>query len=160
MQNLQTSSYGLVHHSMGELFFFIPVRSVNLLWFPWASSSSSSGEKHLYGSSSQSTSCPCYILHPREYKFESFIKHTVVVEIHKTKTGSVFIYISVYKTISLQSKLAHLALCCLILDVLVVQLSESGCERQPSEEDIKAAIWEVCGNAGSLQLLVDLLTAK
>ncbi|XP_057867439.2 uncharacterized protein LOC131074771 isoform X2 [Cryptomeria japonica] len=43
---------------------------------------------------------------------------------------------------------------------LLKELSESGCERQPSEEDIKAAIWEVCGNAGSLQLLVDLLTAK
>lgn len=43
---------------------------------------------------------------------------------------------------------------------LLTELSESGYRRQPSEEDIKAAIWEVCGNAGALQLLVDLLTTK
>lgn len=43
---------------------------------------------------------------------------------------------------------------------LLTELSESGYQRQPSEEDIKAAIWEVCGNAGALQLLVDLLTTK
>ena len=26
--------------------------------------------------------------------------------------------------------------------------------------DIRAAVWEVCGNTGALQLLVDLLTSK
>ncbi|KAH9315244.1 hypothetical protein KI387_023871, partial [Taxus chinensis] len=58
------------------------------------------------------------------------------------------------RTIAMNEEGMHCVTC------LLKELSESGCQRQPSEEDIKAAIWEVCGNAGALQLLVDLLTAK
>ncbi|XP_057435564.1 uncharacterized protein LOC130728204 isoform X2 [Lotus japonicus] len=33
-------------------------------------------------------------------------------------------------------------------------------ERQPSDTDVQSAIWEVCGDSGALQLLVDLLHVK
>ncbi|KAI3902171.1 hypothetical protein MKW92_011330 [Papaver armeniacum] len=33
-------------------------------------------------------------------------------------------------------------------------------EKQPSDTDVKAAVWEVCGDSGALQLLVDLLQTK
>ncbi|XP_026411595.1 uncharacterized protein LOC113306889 [Papaver somniferum] len=33
-------------------------------------------------------------------------------------------------------------------------------EKQPSDTEVKAAIWEVCGDSGALQLLVDLLQTK
>ncbi|KAL5814766.1 hypothetical protein ACOSQ4_025407 [Xanthoceras sorbifolium] len=36
----------------------------------------------------------------------------------------------------------------------------SGGERQPSDAEVKAAIWEACGDFGALQLLVNLLHAK
>ncbi|GAB4844420.1 hypothetical protein Ancab_037784 [Ancistrocladus abbreviatus] len=37
-----------------------------------------------------------------------------------------------------------------------------GCEeeRQPSEAEVRAAVWEACGDSGALQLLVDLLNNK
>lgn len=37
-----------------------------------------------------------------------------------------------------------------------------GCEgeREPSDADVRAAIWEACGDTGALQLLVDLLNNK
>ncbi|CAM6096871.1 unnamed protein product [Calypogeia fissa] len=43
---------------------------------------------------------------------------------------------------------------------LLAELSEPTSGRVPSAEDIRAAVWEVCGNAGALQLLQDLLTSK
>ncbi|CAI9101677.1 OLC1v1039055C1 [Oldenlandia corymbosa var. corymbosa] len=33
-------------------------------------------------------------------------------------------------------------------------------KRQPSEAEVRAAVWEVCGDSGGLQLLVDLLNIK
>ncbi|KAI5647308.1 hypothetical protein M9H77_33313 [Catharanthus roseus] len=33
-------------------------------------------------------------------------------------------------------------------------------QRQPSDTEVRAAIWEVCGDSGALQLLVDLLNMK
>ncbi|KAL5753189.1 hypothetical protein ACOSQ2_023696 [Xanthoceras sorbifolium] len=43
---------------------------------------------------------------------------------------------------------------------LLEELVGSGGERQPSDAEVKAAIWEACGDSGALQLLVDLLHAK
>ena len=40
---------------------------------------------------------------------------------------------------------------------LLTEFSQSRYQRQPFEEDIKVAIWEVCGNASALQLLFGLL---
>ncbi|BBN13163.1 hypothetical protein MPTK1_6g01360 [Marchantia polymorpha subsp. ruderalis] len=42
---------------------------------------------------------------------------------------------------------------------LLEELSESS-QRLPSTEDVKAAVWEVCGDVGALQLLQDLLTSR
>ncbi|KAG6541281.1 hypothetical protein Mapa_017332 [Marchantia paleacea] len=42
---------------------------------------------------------------------------------------------------------------------LLEELSESS-QRLPSTEDVKAAVWEVCGDVGALQLLHDLLTSR
>lgn len=33
-------------------------------------------------------------------------------------------------------------------------------ERQPSETEVRAAVWEACGDSGALQLLVDLLNMR
>lgn len=33
-------------------------------------------------------------------------------------------------------------------------------ERKPSDAEVRAAVWEVCGDSGALQLLVDLLNTK
>lgn len=33
-------------------------------------------------------------------------------------------------------------------------------ERQPSDREVRTAIWEACGDSGALQLLVDLLNWK
>lgn len=43
---------------------------------------------------------------------------------------------------------------------LLQQLVANGEERQPSDTEVRAAIWEVCGDSGALQLLVDLLNTK
>lgn len=40
------------------------------------------------------------------------------------------------------------------------ELSQSGLQKVPSGEDVQAAVWEVCGNAGALQLLTDLIAAR
>ncbi|KAH9732198.1 SET domain-containing protein [Citrus sinensis] len=40
------------------------------------------------------------------------------------------------------------------------KLVGSGGERQPSDAEVRAAVWETCGDSGALQLLVDLLQAK
>lgn len=32
--------------------------------------------------------------------------------------------------------------------------------RQPSDTEVRAAIWEACGDSGALQLLVDLLNTR
>lgn len=33
-------------------------------------------------------------------------------------------------------------------------------EREPSEEEVRAAVWEACGDSGAFQLLVDLLNTR
>ncbi|CAA6663369.1 unnamed protein product [Spirodela intermedia] len=43
---------------------------------------------------------------------------------------------------------------------LLEQLTGSNEQRQPSNEDVKAAVWEAAGDFGALQLLVDLLYTK
>ncbi|KAH9732902.1 SET domain-containing protein [Citrus sinensis] len=43
---------------------------------------------------------------------------------------------------------------------LLEELVGSGGERQPSDAEVRAAVWETCGDSGALQLLVDLLQAK
>ncbi|PIN16232.1 N-methyltransferase [Handroanthus impetiginosus] len=43
---------------------------------------------------------------------------------------------------------------------LLEELVGSGGERQPSETEVRTAIWEACGDSGALQLLVDLLNMK
>ena len=40
-----------------------------------------------------------------------------------------------------------------------LKISESG-QRQPSDQEIRAAVWETCGDSGALQVLVDLLNVK
>ncbi|XP_057780690.1 uncharacterized protein LOC130999206 isoform X2 [Salvia miltiorrhiza] len=40
------------------------------------------------------------------------------------------------------------------------KLVGSGVERRPSESEVRAAVWEACGNSGALQLIVDLLYMK
>ncbi|KAJ7951059.1 SET domain-containing protein [Quillaja saponaria] len=43
---------------------------------------------------------------------------------------------------------------------LLEELVGSGGERQPSNTEVQAAVWEACGDCGALQLLVDLLHMK
>ncbi|KAK1297319.1 hypothetical protein QJS10_CPB15g00658 [Acorus calamus] len=43
---------------------------------------------------------------------------------------------------------------------LLEQLIGSGNDRQPSDQEVQAAVWEACGDSGALQLLVDLLNVK
>ncbi|KAL6965094.1 hypothetical protein U1Q18_036150 [Sarracenia purpurea var. burkii] len=43
---------------------------------------------------------------------------------------------------------------------LLQELVGSGGERQPTNQEVRAAIWESCGDSGALQLLVDLLNMK
>ncbi|CAN6485001.1 unnamed protein product [Victoria cruziana] len=43
---------------------------------------------------------------------------------------------------------------------LLEELVGSDEDRQPTETEVRAAVWEVCGDAGALQLLVDLLNMK
>ncbi|GLT62042.1 hypothetical protein SLA2020_347080 [Shorea laevis] len=43
---------------------------------------------------------------------------------------------------------------------MLEELVGSGGERQPSDTEVRAAIWEACGDSGALQLLVDLLNKK
>ncbi|XP_016450466.1 uncharacterized protein LOC107775252 isoform X2 [Nicotiana tabacum] len=43
---------------------------------------------------------------------------------------------------------------------LLEELVGSGGERQPTDTEVQAAIWEACGDSGALQLLVDLLNMK
>lgn len=43
---------------------------------------------------------------------------------------------------------------------MLEEISDPEAGRIPTDADIKAAVWETCGNAGALQLLVDLLTSK
>ncbi|KAK6162441.1 hypothetical protein DH2020_002282 [Rehmannia glutinosa] len=46
------------------------------------------------------------------------------------------------------------------VQLLEAQLVGSEGGRQPSETEVRAAIWEACGDCGALQLLVDLLNMK
>ncbi|KAM7472148.1 hypothetical protein LguiA_010331 [Lonicera macranthoides] len=43
---------------------------------------------------------------------------------------------------------------------LLEELVDTGGERQPSDSEVRAAIWEACGDSGAFQLLVDLLNMK
>ncbi|XP_059456811.1 uncharacterized protein LOC132186772 isoform X2 [Corylus avellana] len=43
---------------------------------------------------------------------------------------------------------------------MLEELVGSGGERQPSDTEVRAAVWEACGDSGALQLLVDLLQTK
>ncbi|XP_028769031.1 uncharacterized protein LOC114726587 [Neltuma alba] len=43
---------------------------------------------------------------------------------------------------------------------LLEELLGSGEEREPSDTDVQSAVWEVCGDSGAFQLLVDLLRVK
>ncbi|KAI8021458.1 hypothetical protein LOK49_LG03G02386 [Camellia lanceoleosa] len=43
---------------------------------------------------------------------------------------------------------------------LLQELVGSDGEKQPSDGEVRAAIWEACGDSGALQLLVDLLNMK
>ncbi|KAL0397834.1 UNVERIFIED_CONTAM: hypothetical protein Scaly_0231800 [Sesamum calycinum] len=43
---------------------------------------------------------------------------------------------------------------------LLEELVGSGGERQPSETEVRTAVWEACGDSGAFQLLVDLLNMK
>ncbi|KAF5181330.1 Set domain-containing protein, partial [Thalictrum thalictroides] len=43
---------------------------------------------------------------------------------------------------------------------LLEELIGPGEERRPSNAEVRAAIWEACGDSGALQLLVDLLQMK
>nr|AKM76811.1 SET domain-containing protein [Hypseocharis bilobata] len=43
---------------------------------------------------------------------------------------------------------------------LLKELVGPGGERQPSDVEVRAAVWEACGDSGALQLLVDLLHVK
>ncbi|GMH21694.1 hypothetical protein Nepgr_023536 [Nepenthes gracilis] len=43
---------------------------------------------------------------------------------------------------------------------LLAELVECEEERQPSDVEVRAAVWEACGDSGALQLLVDLLNKK
>ncbi|KAL2623487.1 hypothetical protein R1flu_003692 [Riccia fluitans] len=45
------------------------------------------------------------------------------------------------------------------VQTLLEELAESS-QRFPSAEDVQAAVWEVCGDLGALQLLQDLLTSR
>lgn len=40
------------------------------------------------------------------------------------------------------------------------QISDPEAGRIPTDADIRAAVWEVCGNTGAFQLLIDLLTSE
>ncbi|KAL0282429.1 UNVERIFIED_CONTAM: hypothetical protein Sradi_7261800 [Sesamum radiatum] len=46
------------------------------------------------------------------------------------------------------------------MQLLEAQLVGSGGERQPSETEVRTAVWEACGDSGAFQLLVDLLNMK
>ncbi|KAL9997935.1 putative methyltransferase transcription regulator SET family [Helianthus debilis subsp. tardiflorus] len=43
---------------------------------------------------------------------------------------------------------------------LLEELVDSEGDRQPSDIEVRAAVWEACGDAGALQLLVDLLNTR
>ncbi|KAK6239929.1 hypothetical protein QUC31_005398 [Theobroma cacao] len=46
------------------------------------------------------------------------------------------------------------------VSLMLEELVGSEGERQPSETEIRTAVWEACGDSGALQLLVDLLQKK
>ncbi|WZZ84209.1 hypothetical protein YC2023_104781 [Brassica napus] len=46
------------------------------------------------------------------------------------------------------------------LSAMLEELVESRPDEQPSETEVRMAVWEACGDSGALQLLVDLLNAK
>lgn len=46
------------------------------------------------------------------------------------------------------------------VSALLEELVTSGGGRQPSDSEVRAAIWEACGDSGALQMLVDLLNMR
>ncbi|XP_041011339.1 uncharacterized protein LOC121255119 [Juglans microcarpa x Juglans regia] len=47
-----------------------------------------------------------------------------------------------------------------LVSSMLEELAGPGGERQPSDTEVRAAVWEACGDSGALQLLVDLLQTK
>ncbi|KAL8235771.1 hypothetical protein R6Q59_016852 [Mikania micrantha] len=43
---------------------------------------------------------------------------------------------------------------------LLEELVDSEGDRQPSDIEVRAAVWEACGDSGALQLLIDLLNTR
>ncbi|KAJ0235630.1 Uncharacterized protein HA466_0264300 [Hirschfeldia incana] len=46
------------------------------------------------------------------------------------------------------------------VSAMIEELVESRPDEQPSETEVRMAVWEACGDSGALQLLLDLLNAK
>ncbi|KAJ4895102.1 SET domain-containing protein [Raphanus sativus] len=46
------------------------------------------------------------------------------------------------------------------VSAMLEELVEARPDEQPSETEVRMAVWEACGDSGALQLLVDLLNAK
>ncbi|KAJ9539524.1 hypothetical protein OSB04_032257 [Centaurea solstitialis] len=63
-------------------------------------------------------------------------------------------FLSCLRTISMQEHEIYR------VSSLLEELVGSEGERQPSDTEVRAAIWEVCGDSGALQLLVDLLSTR
>ncbi|XAR63124.1 [Fructose-bisphosphate aldolase]-lysine N-methyltransferase [Bertholletia excelsa] len=63
-------------------------------------------------------------------------------------------FLTALRTIAMQEDELHQ------VSSLLIELVSSDGERQPSDTEVRAAMWEVCGDSGALQLLVDLLNKK
>ncbi|KAL5565492.1 hypothetical protein UlMin_028656 [Ulmus minor] len=64
------------------------------------------------------------------------------------------IFLSVLRTIAMKEDELYQ------VSTLLEELVGTGGERQPSDTEVRAAIWEACGDSGALQLLVDLLNMR
>lgn len=51
-------------------------------------------------------------------------------------------------------------LICNSYSLVFFKLVESREDKQPSDTEVQAAVWEACGDGGALQLLTDLLSMK
>lgn len=72
----------------------------------------------------------------------------------------------IFKVTSLLQEVHHVSLVLHHICVFWVtyicssKLVESDGERQPSDVEVRAAVWEACGDSGALQMLVDLLSTR
>lgn len=48
----------------------------------------------------------------------------------------------------------------LIVFIFLLKIVGPEEDREPTDTDVQAAVWEACGDSGALQLLVDLLQKK